>query len=212
VIRLAIAASSAVVRAGLESLARSDPEIELAGSFPDLASVEVLRPDVVLAAVPLEDLALPADGFTPPVVLLSSDRPAAHPSWTREALRAGVRAVLPRNASAGEILAAVAAAASGLAVLDPQELEGLLATSLAAVFPTPPADPTLPAGPPVLTARELEVLRMMAEGDPNKTIAWKLGISEHTAKFHVASILTKLNASSRAEAVAIGIRRGMILL
>jgi two-component system, NarL family, response regulator YdfI len=52
----------------------------------------------------------------------------------------------------------------------------------------------------------------MAEGEANKTIAWKLGISEHTAKFHVASILGKLNAASRAEAVAIGIRRGLILL
>jgi DNA-binding CsgD family transcriptional regulator len=65
---------------------------------------------------------------------------------------------------------------------------------------------------PVLTPRELEVLRMLAEGEPNKTIAWKLGISEHTAKFHVASILTKLDAGSRAEAVAIGMRKGMILL
>jgi len=56
------------------------------------------------------------------------------------------------------------------------------------------------------------VLRMMAEGAANKTIAWKLNISEHTAKFHVASILTKLNASTRTEAVTVGIRRGLILL
>ena len=52
----------------------------------------------------------------------------------------------------------------------------------------------------------------MAEGAANKTIAWKLGISEHTVKFHVASILTKLNAASRTEAVAIGIRKGLVLL
>jgi hypothetical protein len=52
----------------------------------------------------------------------------------------------------------------------------------------------------------------VAEGAANKTIAWKLGISEHTVKFHVASILTKLNAASRTEAVAIGIRRGLVLL
>ena len=68
------------------------------------------------------------------------------------------------------------------------------------------------AEPPVLTPRELEVLRIMAEGEANKAIAWRLGISEHTAKFHVASILTKLNAASRAEAVAIGMRKGLILL
>ena len=197
-IRLAIAADSAIVRAGLETLARSDPEIDLAGSFADLASLEPLHPDVVLAAVPYEDLAPPADGFAPPIVLLSAEE---QPGWTRDALRAGVRAVLPRDASAGEVLAAVAAAANGLAVLDPRDLESFL-----------PAGTPLRAEPPVLTPRELEVLRMMAEGEPNKTIAWKLGISEHTAKFHVASILGKLDAASRAEAVAIGIRKGMILL
>ena len=206
-IRLAIAAASAVVRAGLEALARSDPEIELVGSFSDLAALdgwrpsemEALRPDVILAAVPLEDLAPSgAEGFAPPVVLLATDSQTA---WTRDALRAGVRAVLPREASAVEILSAVAAAANGLAVLDPHDLETLLAAPV-----------TIAAEVPVLTPRELEVLRMLAEGEANKTIAWKLGISEHTAKFHVASILTKLDAGSRAEAVAIGIRKGMIML
>ena len=53
---------------------------------------------------------------------------------------------------------------------------------------------------------------MMAEGTANKNIAWKLGISEHTVKFHVASILGKLNASSRTEAVTTGIRKGLILI
>jgi DNA-binding NarL/FixJ family response regulator len=198
VIRLAIAAPSAVVRAGLEALARSDPEIELAGSSSDFAALDALRPDVILAAVSLEDLAPPAEGFAPPVVLLASN---SQPAWTREVLRAGVRALLPQESSAGEILAAVAAAARGLAVLDPRDLEALLSASVMAA-----------ADPPVLTPRELEVLRMLAEGEANKAIAWKLGISEHTAKFHVASILTKLDAGSRAEAVAIGIRKGMILL
>jgi DNA-binding NarL/FixJ family response regulator len=207
VIRLAIAAGSAVVRAGLEALARSDPEIELAGAYPDLAGMEALRPDVILAALPFEDLPVGAeggpDGMVPPVVLLANDD---HPGWTREVLRAGVRAVLPRDASQGEILAAVSAAANGLAVLDPRDLEGMLATPAAAPMASAPAEQ------PALTPREIEVLRMMAEGEANKTIAWKLGISEHTAKFHVASILSKLNAASRAEAVAIGIRKGLILL
>ena len=63
-----------------------------------------------------------------------------------------------------------------------------------------------------LTPREIEVLRLLAEGLANKNIAWKLKISEHTVKFHIASIFTKLNVSSRAEAVAIGIRQGVILL
>jgi NarL family two-component system response regulator YdfI len=200
VIRLLIAASSAVVRAGLEALAASNPAIELAGAFADLSSVEALRPDVILTALPVDELPLPADGFTPAIVLLSGQ---PQPVWTRDVLRLGVRAVLPRDASAVEILAAVDAAASGLAVVDPRDLEGLLAGATAAA---------VAAEAPVLTPREIEVLRMMAEGAANKAIAFKLHISEHTAKFHVASILNKLNASTRAEAVAIGIRKGLILI
>jgi len=199
VIRLLIAAPSAVVRAGLEALAASNPAIELAGSFPDLSSLEAVRPDVILAALPLEDLAPPADGLAPPIVLLPGESP---PAFTRDMLRLGVRALLSSNASAAEVLAAVEAAASGLAVLDPSMLDSLL----------PAAAAPMSADSPVLTPRELEVLRMMAEGAANKTIAWKLNISEHTAKFHVASILSKLNAGSRAEAVAIGIRKGLILI
>ena len=199
-IRLLIAAPSAVVRAGLEALAASNPAIELAGSYPDLTAAEALRPDVILAALPVDDLAPTADGYSPPpIVLMPGESP---PPWTRDLLRLGVRAVLSSNASATEVLAAVEAAASGLVVIDPAMLDSLLPAGAVPVN----------ADPPVLTPRELEVLRMMAEGAANKTIAWKLNISEHTAKFHVASILGKLNAGSRAEAVAIGIRRGLILI
>jgi DNA-binding NarL/FixJ family response regulator len=200
VIRLAIAAPSAVVRAGLETLAASHPGIELAGAYPDFSAVEALRPDVVLAALPLEDLSPPADGHSPAIVLLTNE---PQPAWTQEAFRLGVRALLSRDASAAEILAGVEAAASGLAVIDPRELEALVAA-------TPSA--AVSAGTHTLTARELDVLRMMAEGAANKTIAWKLGISEHTVKFHVASILGKLHAASRTEAVTVGVRKGLILL
>ena len=198
--RLLIAAPSAVVRAGLETLVAGDPAIEVAGSFADLSSVEALRPDVVLAALPVEELAPPADGVAPAIVLLSAD---AQPAWSSEVLRLGVRAMLPRDAAPAEVLAAVEAASTGLAVVDPHDLEALLSAS----------NPTAASvESTVLTPRELEVLRLMAEGAANKNIAWKLGISEHTVKFHVASILAKLNASTRTEAVAIGIRKGMILI
>lgn len=198
--RLLIAAPSAVVRAGLETLVASDPAVEVAGSFADLSSVEALRPDVVLAALPVEELAPPADGVAPAIVLLSAD---AQPAWSSEVLRLGVRAMLSRDAAPAEVLAAVEAASTGLAVVDPHDLEALLSAS----------NPTAAsAESTVLTPRELEVLRLMAEGAANKNIAWKLGISEHTVKFHVASILAKLNASTRTEAVAIGIRKGMILI
>lgn len=198
-IRVAIAARSVVVRAGLEALVASSPGLEVAGSSADWSAVEA-GPDVVLAALPLEELAAPAGGDPPPIVLLAGD---ALPVWTHAALRLGVRAVLPHEASAAEILAAVDAAASGLAVLDPRDLETLLAGST--TIQPMGADSTL-------TAREREVLRMMADGAANKTIAWKLNLSEHTVKFHVASILSKLHAASRTEAVTIGIRRGLVML
>jgi DNA-binding NarL/FixJ family response regulator len=183
VIRVRVAAQSAVVRAGLEALVASGPGMSLEDSYPD----------VVLASGSLEDVA-PA----PAIVLLADEAQA----WTPEALRLGVRAIFQPDAGSAEILAAVDAAANGLAVLDPRELEALLAA-----LPPHPAN-----GNPPLTARELEVLRMMAEGDANKAIAWKLNISEHTAKFHVASILSKLNANTRTEAATMGIRKGLVLL
>jgi NarL family two-component system response regulator YdfI len=200
VIRLLIAAPSAALRAGLEALAVSGLDAELVGSFPDLSAVESLHPDVVLSAVPWDEIPPATDGRGPAFVLLAD---AAQPVWTREALRLGVRAVLPHNASAAEILAAVEAAANGLAVVDPRDLDGLLASAAPAV-----ASHEAPA----LTARELEVFRMMAEGAQNKAIAWRLKISEKTVHFHVAAILSKLNASNRTEAVSIGVRKGMILL
>ena len=71
----------------------------------------------------------------------------------------------------------------------------------------------MPARPgQALTPREIEVLGMLAEGLGNKEIAWRLQISEHTVKFHVASILSKLDASSRTEAVTVGFRQGLIML
>jgi DNA-binding NarL/FixJ family response regulator len=200
VIRLLIAAPSAVMRTGLEALAVSGLDAELVGSFPDLSAVESLRPDVVLSALPLDEISVSSDGRGPAFVLLTD---VSQPVWTRDAVRLGVRAVLSRNATPAEILAAVDAAANGLAVLDPHDLDALLA-------PAPPALASLET--PELTARELEVFRIMAEGAANKIIAWKLNISENTVKFHVASILGKLNASTRTEAVAMGVRRGMIML
>ncbi len=195
-IRVLVAAPSPVTRVGLETLIGSSPGMELAGGFPDLSAVEALHPDVVLSALPLAEIPPSANGFAPAYVLLGGDSPSG---WTQEAVRSGVRALLPRDASAEQILAAVEAAAAGLVAADPREFEALLPSYTA-------------SEPSVLTAREIEVLRMMAEGEANKQIAWKLNISEHTVKFHVASILGKLNAGTRTEAVTTGIRKGLILI
>jgi DNA-binding NarL/FixJ family response regulator len=202
--RVLIAAPSPALRAGLETLLSHHPELEVAGAFADLSGAEAVRADVVLLAAPGFD-ALVGSGLERPVVLLASG--AAPPPLTREAFDAGVRAVLGPDASANEIVASIEAAAAGLAVMDPRELEPLLAISAAA--PSPSGNHGEGAA---LTAREREVLGMIAEGDANKEIAWKLAISEHTVKFHVASILAKLGAGTRTEAVTIGLRKGLVLL
>ena len=113
-----------------------------------------------------------------------------------------VRAWLPSEISASELGAAIVAAASGLTVLTEGQANRWL-------HRRSPGD-----GPEgyqeTLTVRETQVLRMLAHGLGNKEIAGQLGISDHTAKFHVAQILAKLRAGSRTEAVAIAIRRGLV--
>jgi DNA-binding NarL/FixJ family response regulator len=181
VIRVQVSASDAVLKAGLEAVVNGAPGLALSDG----------RPDVLLTSLPIDEMS-PAGA----VVWLGE------PGWSAEALRLGVRAILPPDASGGEMIAAIEAAAAGLAVVDPAELESLLSA--------PAAQPVADSGP--LTARELEVLRMLAEGAANKNIAWQLKISEHTVKFHVAQILAKLNAGTRTEAVTLGIRRGLIMV
>jgi NarL family two-component system response regulator YdfI len=199
VIRVLIVAESAVWRAGLEALVLSTPGMQVVDACSDLTEVNGARADVVVAAAPAAEISKLRDNETP--VVLVSDTP--RPVWSAAAVQHGVRALLPRDASESQILAAVEAVANGLAVLDPRELHTLVSA---------PAAIQAAAEPSGLTDRELQVLRMMADGAANKIIAWKLGISEHTVRFHVASILAKLGASSRTEAVTIGIRKGLVLL
>jgi NarL family two-component system response regulator YdfI len=103
-------------------------------------------------------------------------------------------------------VAAVQAAASGLTVLTVDTSAPLL-PYLSGIGRADSANQG-----EALTPREVEVLSMLAEGAGNKIIARRMGISEHTVKFHVGSIMGKLNAASRTEAVTVGIRRGLILL
>ncbi len=109
-------------------------------------------------------------------------------------------AYLPSDVDSAALVAAVRAAAAGLIVLDPT-MAG--ATGVHTHARTSEQAETL-------TAREREVLLLVAEGLPNKAIARELGISEHTAKFHVGSLLGKLGAASRTEAVTLATRRGIL--
>jgi two-component system, NarL family, nitrate/nitrite response regulator NarL len=139
---------------------------------------------------------------SPRTAVVLSDDTTQPPQLARAGLRGW--ACLARDVDADQLDLAVRSAEAGLVLLDLP----LAATSLSL-----PA--TLTAAPIMaepLTARELQVLQLVAEGLPNKGIARRLGISENTAKFHVASLCGKLGASSRTEAVTSAARRGLIIL
>jgi DNA-binding NarL/FixJ family response regulator len=125
-----------------------------------------------------------------------------------EALYAGARAILPRKAKPDDIVTAIKAVTNGLAVL-PGDLFLTLLSKASLVGELLDDNDVDRAR---LTARELEVLAAMADGVSNKAIARRLGISFHTAKFHVAAILAKLNADSRTEAVAKAAQLGLVML
>ena len=121
-------------------------------------------------------------------------------------LKAGVSGVVPLDCTLTDLLLAIDAVTHGFAIL-PRDAQGPVSTR------NYPSDISFPSPQdPILTARELEVLRLLAEGASNKLIARKLGISFHTAKFHVASIAAKLDATGRTDAVAQAVRLGLILL
>jgi DNA-binding NarL/FixJ family response regulator len=203
-----IVADSPVMRMGLEAMvtAAGLTVIHTADQLTELpiGTIESLT-EVVLLAIDLseESLATVADWLdaapqTPLIWLvdLLSD------AWITEALRSGVSGILANDATASEIIAAIEAAAAGLVILQP-EVANLLVN---------PNQRSLLSSDQPLTQREIEILRMLAEGMANKTIARLLHISEHTVKFHLSSIFAKLGVSSRTEAVTIGLRRGLILL
>jgi DNA-binding NarL/FixJ family response regulator len=207
-IRVLVSARSAITRAGLESLVRADSRFEVAGDgYRDgdlLRAALEHAPDVVLldegGKVPSLPIHLNHPG-APALVLLVGNVTRYE---ARRALRAGVRAILPRDSAEHEIVAAIEAVAAGLAVISPEILEALVPA-------TTEDHDEFPAGEP-LTSRESEVLSLLAEGAGNKEIASRLRISEHTVKFHVSSILTKLGAATRTEAVSRGLKEGLIII
>jgi DNA-binding NarL/FixJ family response regulator len=117
--------------------------------------------------------------------------------WTSAWRALGLRAVLPLHATPGELTGAVRAVHAGLLAAHPEAL----ATPVAAAAP---------AHGLALTSREREILELIAEGANNRLIAARLAISRHTVKFHVASVLAKLGARSRTEAVTLALRAGLL--
>ena len=205
-IRVLVVADDPLARAGLATLLSDQPGCVIAGQSSGGANLsvehEAYRPDAVVwdlgwapsvALEPLTDLA--ASG--PPVVALLAGDTRAVDAWV-----AGARGILLRTTEIQTLVAALSAVVQGLTVLDPRLAGDVL----------PAKDRAPSALVEELTQRELEVLRLLAEGLPNKSIAQRLGISEHTVKFHVNAILGKLDAQSRTEAVTRATRLGLILL
>lgn len=121
-----------------------------------------------------------------------------------EALKAGASGILPRDVAVSDLLLALEAVNRGFIIM-PRGAAGIVQDPAS-------HDPSDLPRDDLLTPRELEVLRLLAEGASNKLIARRLGISFHTAKFHVASIAAKLDATGRTDAVAQAIRLGLIML
>ena len=205
-LRILVVADDHLTRAGLAVLLAEQPGCVIAGqvsSGADLpAMLETYQPDVIVwdlgwnPPAVMERLTDLDEAGTPVVALLPDETYAA------DARISGARGLLLRDSEASTLVAALIAVAQGLVVLDPK-----------LPVQVPPARDQSPA--PVvgdLTPREKEVLALMAEGMPNKSIAHQLSISEHTVKFHVNAILGKFGAQSRTEAVTRATRLGMILL
>jgi NarL family two-component system response regulator YdfI len=211
VIRVFLIAASPLARAALQNRLKA-PSVKIVGSAAaiDTLGVELsdAQADVLLVdsggespVATIESLADSDLAAEIPIVVLTESAAGV----SSQALQAGIRALLPSDLSADQLIAALQAAAAGFVVLHPTEIP-------VAFAPAAPASTSLAELPEPLTRREREVLQMLAAGLANKEIGARLNISEHTAKFHVAAILGKLGAATRTEAVALGIRRGLVLL
>jgi two-component system nitrate/nitrite response regulator NarL len=190
-----VVAEDPLVQSGLLSLLEPEADFSIAGQSrtPDASAQDAELMLWDLGASP-GAARMPALERTPTLALVRDEESAL------DLLRAGALGVLLRSAEGERLLAALRALSAGLGVFDPALLRSLLSTRAA------------PQDGLVLTPREAEVLALMAEGLSNKLIADRLKISDHTAKFHVNSILNKLGAETRTEAVVLAARRGLLML
>jgi DNA-binding NarL/FixJ family response regulator len=209
-LRLLVVAADPLARAGLATLLDERPELQIAGQVSGGESlaeeVDVFQPDALVidlgwepeaGLATLEELALDPEADRLVVIVLAPDEETAAAAWA-----AGARGLLPRTTSGERLVAAIQGVAQGLAVIEPELLNG--------AWPTSSAEAAEMAEE--LTPRELDVLQLLAEGLANKTIARRLDISEHTVKFHVNAIMSKLGAQSRTAAVVQATRLGLIML
>jgi DNA-binding NarL/FixJ family response regulator len=212
-IQISLYAASPARRSRLSKLATKDHEhcaIAVAGSLEALR--HLVRDRAAQIVIVVGDLATPSEAtafvrfleHSPPIMGAVALIDAPEARWVGAALAAGANAIITREPSSDELWLALNAAEAGMVLLHPSSARPLTAGSLRALAFVDEDEAE------ELTARERQVLRLLGDGLGNKEIAARLAISEHTAKFHISSILGKLSAASRTEAVSQGIRRGLI--
>jgi DNA-binding NarL/FixJ family response regulator len=212
-IRVLLVDDQQLVRAGFRMILRAEQDIDVVGEASDgaeaVAQAEALAPDVVLM-----DIRMPGvDGIeatgritaltgAPRVLVLTT---FDLDEYVYDALRGGASGFLLKDAPEEQLVAAIRVAAEGGAIFAPSVTRRLIEEFSRRAAPSSP-----PAGLAQLTARELEVLRLLARGLSNIEIAAELVISEHTVKTHVASILSKLQLRDRVQAVVLAYESGLV--
>ena len=206
-IRILVADDHPMLREGLVAVLSTQPDFDIIGEAADGAEVvrlaEALRPDVILLDLEMPDVdgVAALEGLRDAVSAARAIVFTAHDTDERilRSLRAGARGYLLKGASRQEIFDAVRTVHAGGSLLEPGVTTRLLDHVREGGEQTEP-----------LTPRELEVLALISEGLHNSEIAGRLFVTERTVKFHVSSILAKLGADNRTEAVALAARRGLI--
>ena len=215
-IRLLIVDDHNLFRQGLTRILEDYPQLNVVGQAADggeaLAMVDTLQPDVVLMDLNMPVLSgldatrrLSASHPATPVIILTvSERDAD----LFDAIKAGARGYLLKNVGMAELLDAVQRVHAGEAIIAPA-MAGHLLNEFRKVA-GPGSAETLPVEVDDLSEREVEVLRLVAQGLPNREIADALSLSEHTVKSHLANILAKLHLRSRAHAAAYAVQAGLV--
>jgi DNA-binding NarL/FixJ family response regulator len=208
-VRVLLADDEPLVRSGLRLILDAEPDLEVVGEAGDGArAVELtrsLRPDVVCMDVRMPGV----DGLRATELVLRLPQPPRvlvvttfeHDGYVLDALTAGASGFLLKRARADEMVQAVRTVAVGQSLLYPQALRDLVRTR-----------PRAASGAPALTPREREVLALVAQGMTNAEIARALVVGVETVRTHVASVLAKLGARDRTQAVVLGYRAGLVEL
>lgn len=210
IIRVMVVAASPIMRMGLAAMLDDNPKLIVVTSLPDIDSgyeeIVQLQPDVVLFDFHNNDYESIShfSQFISATIILVDELEDIN---LGAVLAAGVKGILSQTSASEEIIAAIEAVAAGLVVLHPEVLNNLQLQKETNLYEKVDINRIR-----TLTPREIQVLQMLISGLSNKAVAQQLHISEHTVKFHISSIFQKLDVSTRTEAVAVGVRLGLIML